>query len=626
MKPYRWQSLLALGLFSLSCGNPQAPTPQAGPQPVEPKTVVKPALVVPPTTDIAGELLLTASVGSIDSLLQRLASYVVPHLPPAVRALAQPDTLKAQLLKAIHAPELERSVDFSRPAVLGLVDPKLYHGGDIGPLLIALPIKDGQGLLDLLSKNTERHETTPWKDHIFTAGSGAIRVRFDKAWALVAGQEKTLNGAAGALLPLTSKAPATGAQLEVRWAAIYDRYGKQIDRMLHKLERRGTEKELLGGMLGMVKRWAGYLKGIEGISATIDLQRAAIVSRLSFVARPSGEFSAYLTKLETGAPWGAGFIPKESVLTIITRDGEAARLRDIEDGLKVLKGLLAKALTATHEPLKKDLEARLEAWRLQLQQATRAFSGESAVGAWINGDGGVGFGGAVKVKEAKVARAQMIKTMKMLAKDLAQIQAKLPAVAKKELRGFSLALQVRPAGLKAGKESADLFELAFRWPKLKQKEDQRKLEELKKSLGKVLGPKVALAFGAVGETGLVSFGKDHRKRMADLVAAAMGGKASGLEKIAIAIVGGKKMVTFLHVPVATLIEGGLRVADQITTVPSDVKDTITKMLPGAGKDAPVSAVLHLDGSALVWESSISADLLSMMAKAVMAAFTPRQTP
>jgi hypothetical protein len=625
MKPCRWQSLLVLGLFALSCGGPQTPTPQVGPAPAaDAKTVVKPAQVVPPTTDISGELLLTASVGSLDSLLQRFAGYVAVHLPPAVRVMVQPDALKAQLLKAIHASELERSIDFSRPAALGLVDPKLYHGGDFGPLLVALPIKDGQGLLDLLSKNTERHETTPWKDHVFTAGSGAIRVRFDKAWALVAGQEKMINGAAGALLPLTGRVAANGGQLEVRWAAIHDRYGKQIDRVMRKIERK-TDREL-GGMFGMVKRWVGYLKGIQTISASIDLQSTAIVSRLSFVARPSSEFASYLTKLETGAPWGAELIPKESALTIITRDGEAARLRDIDDGMKVIKGLLAKLLSAAPEPLRKDLEARLEPLSQQLQQIAKSFSGEAAVGAWVSGDGGVGFGGAVKVKEAKIAREQMIKTMKMLSTTLAQLQAKLPPAMKKELQGFNLALQVRPAGLKVGKESADLFELAIRWPKLKSTEDKRKLEELKKSLGKVLGAKIVLAFGAVAETGLVTFGKDHRKRMTEFIAAVKGSKASGMEKIAAAAVGGKKMVTFIHVPVATLIEGGLRVADQITTVPSDVKDMITKILPGSGKDAPVSAVLHLDGSSLVWEASISADLLSMLSKAVMAAFTPRSTP
>ena len=59
----------------------------------------------------------------------------------------------------------------------------------------------------------------------------------------------------------------------------------------------------------------------------------------------------------------------------------------------------------------------------------------------------------------------------------------------------------------------------------------------------------------------------------------------------------------------------MRVADQLTTVPADVRDAINKVLPGPGRNVPLSALMHKAGDTLFWELSVSPDLLASLAKA-----------
>jgi hypothetical protein len=151
------------------------------------------------------------------------------------------------------------------------------------------------------------------------------------------------------------------------------------------------------------------------------------------------------------------------------------------------------------------------------------------------------------------------------------------------------------------------------------------VDELKKGLAKVLGPKLVVAFTTTGETGLFAIGKDHKRRMAELLATAKGGAGGGMDKRVRAHVGGRKIVAFAYSPLAAVVEGGLRVADQLTAVPTDVRDAVTKILP-TGKDVPVTASMQLDGQELSWDVSISPDVIGVIAKGALLAFMPRPTP
>ncbi len=49
------------------------------------------------------------------------------------------------------------------------------------------------------------------------------------------------------------------------------------------------------------------------------------------------------------------------------------------------------------------------------------YAGESAMAMWINADGGLGVGSALKLKDPKAAGKAMRELMQMLSKDMAQL-------------------------------------------------------------------------------------------------------------------------------------------------------------------------------------------------------------
>ena len=602
-------------LLLSGCGGPQAPEAKSPATQPEAKTIVKPPEVTAPTADIGGEIIATVALGSLDSLLKQAAAYLQPHLPPPMANMAQADALRGQLFKAMRAEELEKSFDASRPLVMAIGDPKFYRGSELGPLLVGLPLKDCQGLLDLLSKRSERHETTAWREHIFAMGSDAVRVRCDKEWAFVASHEKLTAGAAGVLGPLAGRAKPGAAHVEIRVAEIVDRHGKELDKMIAKAERKATRKEGLEvGAIHTILRWVGYLRGIQTLSLTAQLDAADIRLRASALAKGGpGEFQTYLSQLDAGEAWGASFVPKESALLLLSRASEAGRSAELDRNLKVLKSVLKGAVD----------EAMISRWGEGLRNVSKALSGEMALGVWATSEGGVGAGGAVRVKDPKTARGELAKLMKVVGKDVGGLLKGLQLPA--ELKGLGIALQARANGLRVGGQSADLYELVIRWPRPPTAEGRRKLDELKKGLAKVLGPKLVVAFTASGETGLFALGKDHRKRMGELLSAAKGGAGSGMDKAVRAHVGGRKLVVFAYSPLASVVEGALRVAGQLTTVPADVRDAIAKALP-AGKDIPLAASMHREGQQASWDLSISPDVIGVIAKGMMLAFMPRATP
>ena len=82
----------------------------------------------------------------------------------------------------------------------------------------------------------------------------------------------------------------------------------------------------------------------------------------------------------------------------------------------------------------------------------------------------------------------------------------------------------------------------------------------------------------------------------------------------------------VYVPVASLAEQGMRLTEQLTEVPTPVKDMFQKLLPPPGSSVPVSAVVQVAGPKLTLELNVSPGLLGMIAKGALAAFTGRAAP
>lgn len=626
---------LASALLALGCGGPQTPEPKHGAKPLDkPAVIVKPAVEVPaPTADLSPDILATLTGGSLDAFLRVGAGYVAPHLPAAFQPMVQPDTLRAQLFKAIRVDGLEAAIDPSRPFALAIADPSVYRTrGELGPILLAVPVKDGGELVNVFARRADKHETTPWKDHAFTSTSGrGVYLRLQQGYALLASQEKLLHGAAGQLLPLTRSQTGAKVRVEVKMALISERFSAELDKALGEARRamaRGRQGFGAFGMLVRVERWIGLARGMQVAHAQLDLEPGGARITLDASAKPSGPFQSYLAALPTGEPWGAKYLPKDAAIFVLSRDDEQSRLSDLAGAFDLLKVALGD-----------DLGGALDALRASLSSVLKQLGPESAAALWVSGGGGIGMGAALKVKDAKGAQAELAKLTASLGKDLKKIvekateaklarvlavvdpkqRKKLEAQARSELPIPSLRVKrgaARLAGL-----SVDVHELAIAWPKLKGA-DAKKVAELRKKVEKVIGLPFTIGFAATGETGVLAMGKDWKKRLAELCATAKGGAGSAAVEKSLAAVAGGKPIAFLgHADLSAIVEGGMRVADQLTTVPSDVRDQVNKLLPG--KEVPISTLVYKQAEALHVELRTSADLFGMLTKAGMLLFMAR---
>jgi hypothetical protein len=290
-------------------------------------------------------------------------------------------------------------------------------------------------------------------------------------------------------------------------------------------------------------------------------------------------------------------------------------LESIDEGLEVLKGLLATVVQPDTVQKARDLA----------RESMKHFTGESAGAAWVTADGGLGLASVSRVQEANAARAATLQLFTLLAQEVNRVMAKgLPPKLQKELQGFKLTLRVRKGALAVAGVRGDLLDVNLRWPRLKDPEQRKQLAKLRKGLTRVLGPRISVALVTTGDAMLLTMGKDHRKRMAQLVAIAKGGAKTGMERTFEGIVGSRKITGCLYVPVASLAEQVMRLAERLTTVPPQVKQVFQKVLPPPGKTVPVTALVRVDGPKLVVDFDVSAEVVGMIARSTMAAFQPRR--
>lgn len=613
-----------LGLIAVSsCGGPQTPAPEPAARaedkasPADTDRVT--GQLAAPSTDLSSEIILTGVLESGDAILDQMVAYIQPHLPGPLQGMVQPAALRAQFFKALGAPQLEAAIQTDRPVAFAMADPEVHRGGGrLGPMLLAVPVKDAQLLIDELGKLADRHERTPWNDHLLTFEGDTLRLRFVEDYLLAAAHEKLLNGAAGTLLPLVRSASDGGARgrLQLAMGTIYRRYGAEIERGITKMRRKVDRKAAhLAAVARMVARWMGYLGSIRDITLAARLEPAAIQANLDVAAQGKGAFPAFLAQQNPGPAWGAGYLPAESALAYVTRQSPDAMLESIDEGLEMLKGLLATVVQ--QETLQKAREAARE--------SVKHFTGESAGAAWVTTDGGLGLASVSRVRDADAARAAMLQLLGLLADEVNRLMAKaLPPKVQKELQGFKLTLRVRKGALALAGVRGDLVDVNLRWPRLKDPEQRKQLAKLRKGLTRVLGPRIALALVTTGDAMLLTMGKDHRKRMAQLVAIAKGGAKTGMEQTFEGIVGSRKIIGCLYVPVASLAEQVMRLVERLTTVPPQVKQVFQQVLPPPGKAVPLTALVRVDGQKLVVDLDISAEVVGMIARSTMAALRPRQ--
>ena len=642
-----YTSLLAVALMVfIGCGGPSTPTPKAGPDappkdgqttpktegtPDNPSPGPRPAPIKAPTVDISREILGTMTLASIDKIINTTTAVIKPHMPPnapgLVHAMLQPAQLKSQFFQAIKAAELEKAIDTTRPLAMAMADPKVYKGGrQLGPAMVAIPIKDENVLIQFLDKKAkEPHVTTPAGDHVFKfSDKESIRLRIKEGFALMSSHEKLLAGAEGVLLPLVRKPPKYLAHVHVDMATVYARYGKDIEKLGQLLNMKMSGKNDLTGTTKMAQRWLGYIKGMQEIYISANLDNAHLTLRAGATARGSGDFKDYLGKLNAGDAWGVKYIPKDASVVFVARDRPENSLKELDEGLATLE----KMLKNEPELAKKIDSNTFKAWRGALARGIKNITGVNAAGIWANSSGALGMGGASQVKDAKAVRADMTAIMKFLSKELKRFQTK---VFKKELKkiapGFKVALKIRPNKVRVGGLKGDLYVFTWKYPRFKDKRQKEQVKKAKKIVQKLLGKKIEVGVIFHKDAYLMAMGKDYKKRLAAMVAIAQGKKAgSGVETIIKPYVAGRKVVMLAYSPIEELAAQAMRVVENVTKVPADVKDVVGKIMPGPHTEVPAIAMSYLDGSTLAFESQVSTQVVGMIARGMLHAMMRKMAP
>ena len=605
-------------LLATGCGGPQTPA-KAGPDKDQPAAKGDPAKPTPakpdkpPATDVSAEVLGTLYVAAVDTVLDQGIVMVKPQLPPAFAAFADASTLKMRFFNMVRQEtklqNVDQILDTSRPAAAAMVDPKVNGGRNMQPILLAVPIKDPQALLDFLGRRAESHEVNRWKDHIFLRGSRTMRVRFADQYALIASSEKLLNGAAAVLMPLVNQPPKHMARMRIDMATLYQRFQKEMDRGLAKAKREMARNSKDTGGIGvkMVGKWLDYITQVDDIFMELDLDGKNIRFNAGGTAQANSALAGKLGELNAGELWGVDYMPVDAAFVMGGRENPEMWTDSIDDAMKglqtILEGVIDPKVIST--------------WTDLAKQNAKHYTGETAGAMWATADGGLGLASVSKVKDGKAARQAMATWVKMLAKEVKRLQAKVfKKQIRKELPGMKVDIRFKKNALRAGKIKGDVVELSVRWPKMKNKVEKEQLDKAKKAFRALLGKKLQFGFAVVNDTAVMVMGKNFKKQAATIVGLVAGNKGTGMAAKMAPYVHGKKVMAAVYMPLESMVEQVMRVVSQVTPIEPKVKQMINQVMPPANVQVPAATVMHIDGNKAHWETNVSSNLVGMIARGV----------
>jgi len=566
--------------------------------------------------DVKGEVIGTLVITSIDDALTQGTTLVRPQLPPAFQGMASPQVLKAQLFNAIKAPELEAVLDTTRPLALALADPKKFPEKGLGPVMVALPLKDPNGLIDFLAKKAQGHETTPAKVHVFKMDQDLLYLAVHEGtYALLSSNEDLIGGAGEVLGPLVQGKPGSLAHLRVKMDEVYKRFGPEIEKAIAKVQTEMEQEPLGKANTGsrMLKRWMSYIKGMRVIDATLGIKGNDLHFETALAAKSGSEFATYMSKLNAGKPWGLEYMPAESGLVAVARDNPSVMLQDLDDALGTLSGALKQWIPA----------GTIEGWGSAARKSIKHYAGVGVGSLWVNANGSIGFASASKLRDGEAARAAIREWMDFLSKEIKTLLGKtFKKEIQKALPGFKLAIQIKKNRLRVAGAKGDTISFKYRLPRMKDKKKAKTLKKIQKGMTKVLGRNPTMGYMVVGDTALMTFGKDYKKRMGQLVAVAKGkSKGSNLAAKLAQYTSGRDIIMVAYSPLSTLAEQVLRVADKVTTIEPRVRDMMAKVMPPPNTEVPLTFVSSHKGETLSFETSLSANIVGMIARGAMHAMT-----
>jgi hypothetical protein len=405
-------------------------------------------------------------------------------------------------------PEASAATDWTRPMVVALLDPQKFGApgptalADSGsrPLLALLAVRDEQRLRKALEL-APGQQTTAYRSR-----TGVVWMDLRGGMLAIAPEESLLAPGRHMLEAIVARRATGDLMLHVSLHNIFAAYGDRAQRVfaqVAELTRSGSADGSSAFAMRTVRRLATFASSAEAIdlSARVGPEGIAVSARMS--AQPSGEWARYIAQQRPQPMWGAELLPPESVLVYTTTISPAGLRGELEDSLDYL-GEAGGANGGA-----KDRRAAME-------KAISTASGELAYAVWPADGGGVGMGGAYRLKDSAGARQAMLALHATVRSEAAELAARAL-----DLPTRTTHVTVHAAATRAGGIPVDLVELRVRWPK-QRRDEQRSFEWM-------FGKRLILATAVVGDRALFALGRDATKRIDAMVKVTQGQAAPSIK-------------------------------------------------------------------------------------------------
>jgi hypothetical protein len=540
-----------------------------------PRPAVAQAPPLPRSPDVSHEVMgwLVLADG------ERLAQQMAPDQPGA-----DPKQLQAALLTQLGLqPDVAALIDLQRPLGIALLNPGLLASNSVQPFVAMVPVKSPQAVEELLRKHGAPIEKTAWG---FAVPSGKAKMQFAFAhgYAIVAWRADLLDAAQRVLGPHLAAKPEAPLAIHLELDNVHEAYGEQLKSMLaqlgHLAGQGGAQADpQVAFALRGFRQLAEQLDSVSSVDLLGDIDSGGLTLTARAVGKQGSPFRGYVQQQQPGPAWGVQFLPRDSVMAFATHASPAARQADLEASTQFLGDVVAKSAAAAPE---RDKVQEV------LARAAETTDGELAYAIWPGRAGGVGIGGAYKVKDPVAARAAV-------AAVYATVAPKLGGVVMKALMldGDKLGkhVHVDRRSLRFGDVEADLVDLSVAWPK--GSEDERRLFE------SLFGKKLTLATAFVGDQALFTMGADFQQRLAAMIATARGVPAASLgDEPAFAEALQYKQasrVSLSYLETAKMARFAAGLVEQAGALDNDEERAVTQLLATVGQGAIVSTTNASDG-------------------------------
>jgi hypothetical protein len=444
-----------------------------------------------------------------------MATLVVHDAPRLVRQLVESpgnsDTHELLAHVVGLPPWLFRLVDLRRPAGVGLINPSLLASQTVRPYVAMLPVV-GRAEAERAMAEHAPLQRTPW-GFVLPTKSGKIYVGFSGGYALVAWRADLLEPARRLLGPRLAHASQAPLAARVEVDNVFSAYGSQLDSLVRRFVAvtaqggAGGDPQLAFAMRG-VRQMAGFARSVSDLELLCDLDSSGLTLTARVDGKREGAFTGYVRQQRPGPAWGVRFLPRDAVMAFTTSASMPGRDADIDASIEFLADVLPAQKVTPAERLK---------WRQALERAGNAIGGELAYAVWPARGGGVGMGGAYRLRDPGGARAAVMEVYRELSGPLVGLVLRALSL---DLERFGSHVAVHKNVARVAGREVDLVEVSVKWPA--GSDAERHIFEA------LYGPHLVLATAFEGDQALFAVGADWAERLGTMLGVAHGTPAASL--------------------------------------------------------------------------------------------------